>query len=159
MSRNGMTARTGLAGHRRRGFTIIELMLVVAVISILLLVAIPAYQSYAVRPKVAEGLLVANPVLKAYAEYYHSNESFPADNTEAGVAPANSFRTDYVLSVEVTDGPPAITITYDSSELSAIDAGSNTIVYTPTVDAARTVTWSCAGGTLPRWARPPRCRS
>lgn len=159
MSLNGTANRAGLIAHRRRGFTIIELMLVVAVISILLLVAIPAYQSYAVRPKVAEGLLVANQVLKAYAEYYQSNESFPADNSEAGVGPANSYRTDYVLSVEVTDGPPAITITYDSSELSGIEVGSNTIVYTPTVDAARTVKWSCAGGTMPRWARPPRCRS
>lgn len=148
-----------LGSPKFAGFTIIELMLVVAVISILLLVAIPAYQSYAVRPKVAEGLLVANPVLKAYAEYYHSNETFPQDNAEAGVAPANSFRTQYVLSVEVTDGPPAITITYDSSELSGIDVGSNTIVYTPTTDAARTVHWSCVGGTMPRWARPPRCRS
>lgn len=158
-----MTARQEpRAGPRQdveKGFTIIELMLVVAVISILLLVAIPAYQSYAVRPKVAEGLLIANPVLKAYAEYYHSNESFPADNPEAGVADANSFRTQYVLSVEVTDGPPAITITYDSSELSGIDVGENTIVYTPSVDAAKTVTWSCSGGTMPRWARPPRCRS
>lgn len=148
-----------LAVQAHRGFTIIELMLVVAVISILLLVAIPAYQSYAVRPKVAEGLLVANPVLKAYAEYYHANESFPVDNAQAGAPPKEAFRTRYVVQVEVTDGPPAITITYDSSELTGIEVGSNTIVYSPSVDADRTVQWSCAGGTLPRWARPPRCRS
>jgi len=151
--------RNAFAGRCNRGFTIIELMLVVTIISILLLVAVPTFQSYSARAKIAEGLLLADPVLQSVAEYYHGHNAWPADNATAGISPAASFATRYVRSISVTDGPPvAITLTYDEAELSGIGAATNTIVFTPRSDASLTVQWSCSGGTLPHWARPPRCR-
>lgn len=157
-TRNSTSATAGQAP----GFTIIELMLVIAVISILLLVAIPAFQSYTVKAKISEGLVVANPVLKAIAEFHHERGTWPLSNAEAGVSPPGSFATDIVTSVEVVpsaSAPTSVLITFNASKLSGINVGENTITYTPSADATRTVQWSCAGGSLPRWARPPVCRS
>lgn len=151
--------RKSSTGRFHRGFTIIELMLVVTIISILLLVAIPTFQSYSARSKIAEGLLLADPVLQSVAEYYHGHGAWPADNATAGIDPPASFATRYVRSIAVTDGPPAsIILTFDETRLSGVGAATNTIVFTPRTDTSLTVQWSCSGGTLPHWARPPRCR-
>lgn len=141
------------------GFTIIELMIVIAIISIILVIAVPVYQQYTVRTKVSEGLSLASAVLLAVAETYQSTNSPPDSNAGAGLPDPTEYATDFVDSIEVGDPAPGqITITYDTTNLPEL-AGANTLIFTATLaPGTGTVTWECGGGSLPTWARPSRCR-
>ncbi len=70
----------------QKGFTLIELMIVIAIIGILAAIALPAYQDYTKRSRVSEGLSLAGGAKSALTEYYASNNKWPSDNAEAGIA-------------------------------------------------------------------------
>lgn len=146
---------------QEHGFTIIELMIVIAIISILLIIAVPVYQQYTARVKIAEGLNLSAPLLVSVAEYYQTNNSWPDDNAAAGAPIPAEYETDFVETIEISAGSSAdgtITITYKSAAISGISSTTNTLIYTPSVDSTLTVSWECDGGTVPDWARPARCR-
>lgn len=145
----------------QQGFTLIELMIVVAIIGILAAVALPAYQDYTVRAKVTEGLSLAGAAKVAVAE-----------NAANGAPYASGFSapqaTNNVASVAITEASGEITITYAN----AIDSG-HTIVLTPksggnpftggtasatTIPNGGSVEWDCKGGTLAAKYRPAACR-
>ncbi len=135
----------------QQGFTLIELMIVVAIIGILAAVAIPAYQDYTKRAHVSEGLGLASSVRTAVTEYNSSEGSLPTTNAMAGVASSTLIKGNAVKSVAVGTGG-AITITYNDKVTD--DA---TVILTPTVGAGG-IEWTCNTGTVDSKYRPANCR-
>jgi type IV pilus assembly protein PilA len=84
------------------GFTLIELMIVVAIIGILAAIAIPQYQNYVARAQVSEALSLASGGKVALSEYFNTTGEFPADNSDAGMAAATDIKGKYVTSVTVS---------------------------------------------------------
>jgi type IV pilus assembly protein PilA len=90
--------------RRESGFTLIELMLVVAIIGILASIAIPAYQDYVVRAKVTEAFQLATPAQRAVVEYYDRWGRMPADNAAAGLQEPSAWATSSVKAVRIVRG-------------------------------------------------------
>lgn len=137
---------------KQRGFTLIELMIVVAIIGILAAIAIPAYQDYTIRAKVSEGLALAAPAKTGVAEYYVSEGALPSNNAAAGVAAATDITGDYTLSVAIGSNG-VITVTYTGEPQIAGD----TLTLTPSTNAG-SVNFECAVGTIETRYVPPECR-
>ena len=134
----------------QQGFTLIELMLVVAIIGILAAVALPAYQTYVVKAKVAEGLEMALAVEKTVAEYRDRWGLLPHDNTAAGLPDAASMRGDWVSGIQVADGAIAISFVPD---LARDLKGRPVLLLRPAIDPARptgAVVWVCQERASPR---------
>ncbi len=138
----------------QQGFTLIELMIVVAIIGILAAVAIPAYQDYTIRAKVTEGLRLASAGKTAVSEFFSTNGRLPANNDSAGMASAGSISGNDVASVTVnTNG--VMHILFSGS----LPLGTKTIFLTPDTSGGR-VRWDCAtNGTLDNRYRPSSCRN
>ena len=142
----------------QQGFTLIELMIVVAIIGILAAVAIPAYQDYTIRAKVTEGLSLASSGKTAVSEYFSTKGVLPTNNTLAGMASPASIAGTHVRRVTV--GPAAtpglITVIYSGSPING-----STLALRPTT-AAGGIMWNCtlsgAGATLEGKYRPSSCR-
>jgi len=125
----------------QKGFTLIELMIVVAIIGILAAIALPAYQDYTKRTHVAEGLTLAGGAKTSVTEFYSSNNRFPASNTSAGLASVASITGNAVSSITVgTSG--VITVAYNSK----VDSTASKFKVTLTPDASNggSVVWKCA---------------
>ncbi|HEZ5828681.1 TPA: pilin [Neisseria meningitidis] len=99
----------------QKGFTLIELMIVIAIVGILAAVALPAYQDYTARAQVSEAILLAEGQKSAVTEYYLNHGIWPANNSSAGVASASDIKGKYVQSVEVKNG--VVTATMASSNV------------------------------------------
>ncbi|HFA5369938.1 TPA: pilin, partial [Neisseria gonorrhoeae] len=97
----------------QKGFTLIELMIVIAIVGILAAVALPAYQDYTARAQVSEAILLAEGQKSAVTEYYLNNGEWPADNGDAGVASSSSIKGKYVQKVEVAKGVVTATMKSD----------------------------------------------
>ncbi|EMS2700221.1 pilin, partial [Neisseria gonorrhoeae] len=88
----------------QKGFTLIELMIVIAIVGILAAVALPAYQDYTARAQVSEAILLAEGQKSAVTEYYLNNGKWPENNGDAGVASSDKIKGKYVQKVEVAKG-------------------------------------------------------
>ena len=140
---------------KQQGFTLIELMIVVAIIGILAAIAIPAYQDYTIRAQVSEGLSLSAGAKAAVAEFYQDQGAWPTDNAEAGVEASANITGKYVTQVAVAAN--VITVTYGGPDANANIAG-DTLTLTAT-DNAGSVSWDCANGAglQNKWL-PAACR-
>lgn len=126
--------------NMQKGFTLIELMITVAIVGILAAVALPAYQDYTIRAQVTEGISLASGAKAAVAEFHSNKGAFPSDNAEAGLT-ATGAAGKFVTGVAVADGVITATFGNDANQ----NISGNTIVLTPTEEAAGNLSWKCGG--------------
>jgi type IV pilus assembly protein PilA len=130
----------------QKGFTLIELMIVVAIIGILAAIAIPAYQDYTIRAQVSEGMNLAAAAKAAVAESFLNRGTAPANRTQAGMsAVATDTVGKYVTGVEVTGG--VIEITYGNDANAAI--ATKTLELVPFISVDNSISWRCGGANDP----------
>ncbi|HFB5426290.1 TPA: pilin, partial [Neisseria gonorrhoeae] len=124
----------------QKGFTLIELMIVIAIVGILAAVALPAYQDYTARAQVSEAILLAEGQKSAVTEYYLNHGEWPENNTSAGVAsPASNIKGKYVQKVEVNNG--VVTATMASSNVNKEIQGKKLSLWAKRQDGS--VKWFC----------------
>jgi len=139
-----------------KGFTLIELMIVVAIIAILSAIAIPAYQDYTIRTQLTECTRLIAGARVAVSEFYLDSGVMPTDNAEAGMAAAASISGSFVSQVVINNG--AIVCTFSSSppHRANLAVDGATMTWTP-VPNAGSVSWDCDSSALPRYL-PAFCR-
>ncbi|HGP0446278.1 TPA: pilin [Neisseria meningitidis] len=124
----------------QKGFTLIELMIVIAIVGILAAVALPAYQDYTARAQVSEAILLAEGQKSAVTEYYLNHGIWPGDNSSAGVAStATDIKGKYVEKVEVKNG--VVTATMLSSNVNNEIKGKKLSLWAKRQDGS--VKWFC----------------
>ena len=142
---------------KQQGFTLIELMIVVAIIGILAAIAIPAYQDYTIRAQVSEGLALSGGAKVAVTEYSQDRGVFPGSNTEAGIAVTETdIAGKYVKSVSV-GASGVVSVAYGLDAHTVLkDVGI--LVMTPN-STVGSVSWVCSSTTIDNKHLPAACRT
>ena len=140
---------------KQQGFTLIELMIVVAIIGILAAIAIPAYLDYTVRTQIIEGINLSSGAKSAVSEYYNDRGTFPGNNSVAGIDAPGNISGKYVESVTVAD--QVITVRFGNQANTEIQNLSVTLTADPS--SRGSLRWDCAnGGAIAENHLPRTCR-
>jgi len=139
----------------QKGFTLIELMIVIAIIGILAATAIPAYQDYTIRAKVNEIVVLSGAAKTSIAEYYISVGSMPTSADAAGIS-TDDAQSDYVSAIAFNTSASASWLEYTLENLGG-DADNDTFFFTIS-QTGFGVALDCTGGTLDNKYRPASCR-
>ena len=138
----------------QQGFTLIELMIVIAIIGILAAIALPAYQDYTVRAKTSEVVLAASGGKTAVAEAYQTLGHMPANQTSAGFT---SQQSPYVASVLYTYGTTAVATIIATASAKEAKIATSTVTLIGTADTNGVVSWVCSGTIVAKYL-PANCR-
>lgn len=128
-----------------RGFTLIELMMVIAIIAILAAIAIFAYRDYLIRAQVAEGITLTTKAQLALAEFYGQNGRLPSSNQSVGLPASTSIDGNYVTSVSIKN-QGHITLVYGNKANTAITGVANQCIFSPVTSAPGAIRWKAACG-------------
>ena len=141
----------------QQGFTLIELMIVIAIVAILAAIALPAYQDYIVRAKVSEPILMADGCKTSVAEYYQSNGVLPPTLSSSG---CDTTLTTYASALSVSAGVIEVTL---STNPGLSTAGGSLFALSPSTQGLdNPLIWRCdsaAGTTIPPKYLPAKCRA
>ena len=145
----------------QKGFTLIELMIVIAIIGILAVIALPAYQDYTARAQVSEAITLMEGQKSAIVEYYADKGDWPKDNKAAGIAAATDIKGKYVAQVAV-GANGVLTATMKNTDVNN-DIKGKTVVLSPDVtgnaaSSKGSFTWTCKKGTVDSKFLPSSCR-
>lgn len=137
---------------RQKGFTLVELMLVVAIIALLAAIALPAYQDYVVRAQVVEGMKLSSGARMAIASYHGGASRYPVDNQDAGLAQPGSISGRYVQSVTL-DASGNISVLFGGGANAVLQGQTLSV---QVIDNDGSLRWECSG--LPAKYLPSACR-
>lgn len=140
---------------KQQGFTLIELMIVVAIIAILAAIAISQYQDYVIRSQVSEGSALADGVKTAIAEFQQNKGTWPTTNASAGLASAASIVGSYVSTVNVGTNTGEVTVTFGNKAHTNITG--KTLRFSA-IKHEGSIEWTCDNGTVDVKYLPASCR-
>jgi type IV pilus assembly protein PilA len=133
--------------NKGRGFTLIELMIVISIISIMAMSVVPAYHQQLIRAKVGEGLTIAQALQPVIVDFYRQHGRFPASNLEAGIPAPDKLIGNHVESIELVDG--ALHISFRPLGPGALDSVLSLRPQTVIGSPQSPITWGCGSGETP----------
>ena len=154
-----MTAMNTALQIHQRGFTLIELLSTLAILSIVMVMAIPTYNDYKTRAKISDGISMVGEVLLRVSETYQMSGIWPNTNSKAGVAESSDFATKWVNKIVVehdASDKTQIRVVYNNATIRGI-ALDDDIIFKP-IEGGGNTRWDCIGGTIATYYRPRNCR-
>ena len=139
---------------KQSAFTLVETMIVIAIIGILSMIAVPAYNDFTVRSKVAEGLSLASAAKTSVMEYYLTQGHWPQNNNEVGLSAADAISGKYVKQVAVNGNQ--VMVTFGAG---AGDNLHNKILIMSATDNGGAIQWQCKANDIENKYLPPNCRA
>lgn len=137
-----------------RGFSLMELMIVLAIIAILTAVGLPAYQTYTIRAKFAEVFSLSAPAQLAIAEFQQTTGDWPRDNQDAGLSAPETLYGHYVKSISIQRNQVLATF----NETAGTDIANEIVTLSAELGTAGQILWDCYSLNIPSYHLPANCR-